>query len=293
VLESRHLTINQPPLWSYVLAVPTLLIGPELPASSLLLLWVLVLIAATGLLLIELSAPDAPWPAWALPGCFAAVHLQLMLQPGSINFPDSLYAAALLGGAASLLSRDGATRLTLLGLSAGLLRYPGTITITLWAIFLGRRTPWRSLTILWGTVLGLAALLACGAAATGQLGEWLDILYFETIPEHYANNAEAPAFWSRPWQFYKTWFAYTGGALLLVLPLASRTSRWLTGCAVAYSLMLCTIDHLTTHYFLPLVALTAAAIATNATGLKHRLLRVFLPLIALFLAGLFIMGGSV
>ncbi|MEE2750321.1 MAG: hypothetical protein VX519_02740 [Myxococcota bacterium] len=293
VLETRHLTINQPPLWSYVLAVPTLLVGPELPASSLLLLWVLVLIAATGLLLIELSAPNAPWSAWLLPGCFAAVHLQLMLQPGSINFPDSLYTAALLGGAASLLSRDGSARVTLLGLCAGLLRYPGTITITLWALFLGRRTPWRSLATLWGSVLGLSAVLAVSAALTGQLGEWLDILYFETIPEHYANNPEAPAFWDRPWPFYKTWFAYTGGALMLVLPLASRPSRWLTGCAVAYSLMLCTIDHLTTHYFLPLVAMTAAAIAANATGLNHRFLRVILPLAALFLAGLFIMGGSV
>ncbi len=293
VLESRHLTINQPPLWSYVLAVPTLLVGPELPASSLLLLWVLVLLSATGLLLIELSAPSAPWPAWLLPGCFAAIHLQLMLQPGSINFPDSLYSAALLGGAASLISRDGATRVTLLGLAAGLLRYPGTITLTLWALFLGRRTPWRSLAILWGTVLSLSALLTLGAALTGHLGEWMHILYFETIPEHYANNPEAPAIWSRPWPFYKTWFAYTGGALILALPLASRTSRWLAGCAVAYSLMLCTIDHLTTHYFLPLVALSAVSIATNATGLNHRLLRVFIPLSALFLAGLFIMGGSV
>jgi len=293
VLDSRHLTINQPPLWSYVLAVPTLLVGPDLPASSLLLLWVLVLLSATGLHLIDLTAPKTPWPVWLLPGCFAGIHLKLMMVPGSINFPDSLYAAALLGGLTALYERSGAGRLTVLGLGAGLLRYPGTITITLWALLLGRRAPWRSVGILWGAVFSLSAALALGAALTGDLSEWLRILYFETIPEHYANNPEAPPIWSRPWPFYKTWFAYTGGALALVLPLASRNSRWIASCAIVYSLMLCTIDHLTTHYFLPLLALSAACIATNTAGLRHRVWQSIMAILGLILAGLFIMGGSV
>ncbi len=292
VLESRALTVNQPPLWSYVLAVPTLLVGTDLPAASMLFLWVLFLVAASGLALVEVAAPRAPWPAWLLPGLFAAVHGKLMLVPGSINFPDSLYAAAIVGGCAALLRREPG-RIALLGLAAGMLRYPGTVLLTLIALLLGRRTPWRGLAILWGCVVGLAILIGAGALLQGSLSEWLFILWFETIPEHYSNNPDAAPFWSRPWAFYQTWFLYMGGALVLALPLATRNARWLAGAALLASAMLCTIDHLTTHYFLPLIALSAVAIAANSEGLQSRIFRVFAPLAALLAGGLFIVGGNV
>ena len=292
VLESRALTINQPPLWSYVLAVPTLLIGSDLQAAGMLFLWVLFFVAASGLALVEVAAPRAPWPAWLLPGLFAAVHGKLMLVPGSINFPDSLYAAAIVGGCAALL-RQGPGRIALLCLSAGLLRYPGTVLLTLIALLLGKRTPWRGLVLLWACVGAVASLVGLGALVQGSFSEWLSILWFETIPEHYSNNPDAAPIWSRPLDFYQTWFLYMGGALVLALPLAPRNARWLASAAGVASAMLCTIDHLTTHYFLPLIALSAVAIAANSEGLKFRIFRIFAPLAALVAGGLFIVGGIV
>ena len=299
VLEDRALTINQPPLWSYVLSVSTLLVDSELPGASVLLLWILMWLAASGVRLLALLAPRPSRAAWLLPGAMAVVHLKLMLEPGSLNFPDSLYATALIGGLAALLqcrdSRAAVGRFVVLGLAAGLLRYPGTITLSLWALLalpLLGASPRRALTALWASVLGATALFAAAALFSGQLSEWLTILWFETIPEHFANNPEASPLLERPIAFYLEWLRVSGLALLLTLPLATRGARWVMACALVYSLMLCTIDHMSSHYFLPLVALTAVAIGANEAGLKNRFTREFMSLAALIALTLFIVGWS-
>ena len=81
--------------------------------------------------------------------------------------------------------------------------------------------------------------------------------------------------------------------LIFALPLATRNARWIAAAAFSYSLMLCSIDHLTTHYFLPLIALGAVAIGANSEGVNPRFLRILAPLAALLAGGLFIMAGTV
>ncbi len=284
LLEDRWITINQPPLWSHVLAVSVALVDPGLAGANGLLIWVLLLLAVSGVRLVEVLAPGATPLAWALPGVAALVHLELMVEPASTTFPDSLYAAAWVAGLIALV--DGRTwRVAWLGLASGLLRYPGTIMLTVAAAVqratLGR-TATRGLAALWGTVAGVAALLAVAALVSEDLQHWLQVLWFETVPEHYDNNQDAPPIWQRPPGFYWRWLLYSGGGLLLAATgLGQRGVRFVLGSAVAYSLVLCTIDHFPTHYFLPLIALTAVAVAVGSTRQRHPALAHGVPVLAI------------
>ena len=281
--RERNVTINQPPLWSWVLAVAVVGVDDGVVGANLLLLWVLALLAFTGVRLLELVAPNAPLPAWLLPGAAALVHGKLMLDPGSANFPDSLYAVAFVGGLVAL-KQPGVWRFAAIAVLAGLLRYPGTIALSLsalllWAVY--REGVLARLVALWGLVAAIAGALAVAALVTGVFGHWLDILWFETVPEHFDNNQEADPIWKRPPVFYWTWLRYTGFGLLLALPGLSRGARWVLGSAVVYSLFLCTIDHFSSHYFLPGLALGAVAVGANAAPIRGPVVRVLVPLLAL------------
>lgn len=293
LLHDRALTVNQPPLWSNVLAL-ALLVVPGLQGANVLFLGVVLLVGVTGLRLLEVVAPKAPAVAWALPGVYAAVHARLMIVPGSTCFPDSLYAAAMVGGvlALALAGDAGAHRVAGLGLAAGLLRYPGTVAVTLFGLAQGLvygRTPWRALATLWAVVAALAAALGLAAVANGQLGHWLEILWFETGPEHFANNTEPLPLWQRPPTFFGLWALYTGGglviagvaAVLLAWHRRGRAVVWLTACAVGYGTLLCPIDHFPSHYFLPGVALTGVAVAAACAELRHPVAREGLAAVAL------------
>ena len=280
LLDDRALTVNQPPLWSNVLALSAALVDPGLRGAGALLMWVLLLLGISGVRLLEVTAPRAPWAAWLLPGAYACVHLKLMAEPASMNFPDSLYAAAFPAGltamALSAQRDEGAPRFGLLALLAGLTRYPGTIALTLAAGLHGllwRRFPKRELKAAWGLVAAVGAALAVAALLSGQFRDWLFILWFETVPEHWQNAGEPLPLHMRPAAFYLTWLKYSGGGLLLAIAAAtvgSRAGRWIVGSALTYSLFLCTIDHFSTHYFLPLLALTAAGLGASAAGLRWR-----------------------
>ena len=100
LLTSRWLTLNQPPGWSPILAVASLWVSPDLQGANALFLGVLLLVGCSAVRLVGAIAPGAPGPAWLLPAAMAASHGLLMIEPGSTNFPDSLYAAALVGRAA-------------------------------------------------------------------------------------------------------------------------------------------------------------------------------------------------
>jgi len=269
LVKERWLTVSQPPLWSYVLATASVALGPDLPAANALFVWMLVLLGISGARLLELVAPRAPMAAWCLPAAFVLVHGKLMLEPGSTNFPDTLYACAFVAGLAAL-RQDRTGRFAVLGLLAGLLRYPGTIALSIAALLAAGiyRRGLGALAMLWVTVAVIAAAIGLGGLVSGQFDHWVDILWFETVPEHWDNNPEAPPLWERPPEFYLTWLRYTGWGLLFALPLAGRGARWVLGSAAAYSLFLCTIDHFPTHYFLPLLALSAVAIGANAGALR-------------------------
>ncbi|MFT5582778.1 MAG: hypothetical protein ACI9VR_000354 [Cognaticolwellia sp.] len=269
----RRLTIHQPPLWSYVLAVSSAAVSPDLPGAAALLILVLMLLGASAIRLLERLSPSAPWPAWLLPAVGVLVHAELMLQPGSVNFPDSLYAAALIAGLSALRS-DSTARFVLLALIAGLLRYPGVVVLLMaaglhaWMFSDGRIR--ARLGPLAAGVATIAALFGLAALLSQQLQDWLFILWFETVPEHFANNPEAPPIWQRPAAFYWTWLRYSGFGLLAALPLRTRGSRWVMATALATSLLLAFIDHFPTHYFLPLLAMGGVGVASSCAGLPKR-----------------------
>ena len=277
LLESRRFTWNQPPGWSPLLAVSVLLVQPDLPGANALFLWVLVLVGAAAVRLTSLLAPGAPQLAMLIPAGMVASHGLLMIEPGSTNFPDSLYAAALLSVAGALAG--GRTwAFAALGMIAGMLRWPGVITATImagvWWWIQGESTA-RRIGMLWGFV-------AAGAVVTGIAiisGDAVDlafILYFETFPEHWHGNYAIGDLLSRVPGFYGTWVQYTGGALLFALPMAvgastpeRRALRFLLLSIGLYSLFLCTIDHDPTHYYLPLVGFTGPILAMAAATLRR------------------------
>ena len=273
-LKDLRATVHQPPLWAYVLAVPTALVSPDLKGAGLLFLWVLVLAGLAGLRLLDVTAPGAAWPAWVLPALAVLVHGRLMTEPGSFNFPDSLYAVALVSGLAALLG-GAPWRTGLVAVAGSLLRYPGAVVIAgavlLQALLEGRA---RSLARLAVRLSALGAGLAVVAAAvgliTGNLAEWARILWFETFPEHWHGEGSLAVLAPRIPSFYLTWLLYAGGAPLLAVVAARGRALLILCVAAAYSLLLCTIDHSPPHYFLPLVHLSVAALAAGAGTLRER-----------------------
>lgn len=289
VLDWRWFTLHQPPGWSPLLATTLLFGGHDLPSGNILFLWVIGLVGLTGVRLASLLGRGAPLPAWLVPAGLVAVHAMLMFEPASTNFPDSLYAAAVLAVAAAVAGgRPG--WFAALGIAAGLLRWPGvvlsSILVLAWWLS-GHERPWRNLATLWGLVLAGGA----GAAALYLLGGLPDlpfILYFETFPEHWHGQYALPALVARLPEFYWIWLRYTGGALSLALlgclgpgSPARRGARALVGAALAYSLLLSSIDHHPSHYFLPLVALSGPALVAASAASRNRVLAWALPLLCL------------
>lgn len=278
ILDSRRVTWNQPPGWSPLLAVTVLLVQPDLPGANALFLWVLLLVGACGSRALSLLAPGAPLSAQALPAAMVLSHGMLMIEPGSTNFPDSLYAAALVTVVCALAS--GRQRwLSLSGMLAGMLRWPGIITTTifavLWWLLGGGRRPDRGLLGLWALVLAAGAVVLA-LTQTGDAEDLGFILWFETFFEHWHGNYAPGELLGRAPEFYWSWVRYTGGGLLLALAglwgtltAERRALRFVLASALAYSLFLCTIDHHPSHYFLPLVALTGPAVGVAAATLRR------------------------
>ena len=290
VLDSRRVTLNQPPGWSPLLAISTQTVWDDLPGANALFMWVLFLLGATSVRLCSLIAPGAPWAAWAIPAGMTLSHGLLMLEPMSANFPDSLYAASILGVATALASgRPG--WFAFLGVWAQALRWPGGIFATILALtwWLMHRQPMkRSLQYLWSGILAGGVIIlslawharkcmdgeiqtGCMPADVPDLADLSFILYFETFPEHWHGEYDPAVLLSRLPEFYTKWVVYTGAGILLALPFlmgtSSKTRNGLRGLllgTVIYSLFLCTIDHHPTHYFLPLVALTGPIVVTAA-----------------------------
>ncbi len=310
--EERILTINQPPLWSYVLAIPTLLIDSDLPGANALLLFIVLLVGLTSLSVVETVAPAAPTTAWLIPATYAAVHFKLMLDPGSTNFPDSLYAAALLAGVGALFraSKSETERwwVVCFAIAAGALRYPGVIITTLAGVLmwlLARRSAWRSLKLLWLSVVVLGVLVFGGAWFIGQLDHLAFTLWFETGPEHYHGDYSLLSMLHRAPEFFYKWISYLGfgsfwifglifsfgGAIWLLA--ANRTSRWIISTALCYGALLSTIDHSPTHYFLPLIGLTGLSIVSACSTLRGEFTRQLVPAVFVAAGLLFLVTGQV
>jgi hypothetical protein len=283
VRRDLRFTLNQPPGWSPILAVALALIRPDLPGANALFLWVCAFIGATGVRMGARVAPGLPPIALVVPAMLAAAIGLLMIEPASADFPDTLYAAALLSVAGALVS-GRAGWFAALGIAAGLLRWPGVIAASLlalawWSQVGDRPLVWRGLRRLWLLTAGGGALALLGAL-TGELPDLAFVLWFETFPEHWHGESEPGALLSRVPGFYALWLAYTGGGLAvaalscaLSAATPTRKARALLLGALAYSALLATIDHHPSHYFLPLVALTGPAVVGGLAGAPRTFIR--------------------
>ncbi len=301
VREDRWFTWNQPPGWSPLLATATLLILDDLQGGNVLFLWVILLVGCSAVRLATVVAPGAPGAAWLVPAGMAGAHGLLMLEPASANFPDSLYAAAVVS-VATAAATGRARAFAGLGVWAQALRWPGTVVSLLlaggFAVF-KRWRPVSGLTLLSAGV-GLGVAAAAVAALTGHAEDLLFILWFETFPEHWHGEYDPMQLLARVPAFYGTWMAYTGGGLAVAVlgavgpanP-ARQSLRALLLPALAYSALLCTIDHHPTHYFLPLVALTGPMVAAASAATRHRVVRTALPIVVLVGISILLWKGQV
>ena len=259
--ENRWVTDVQPPLWTMVLAPAVALNHGGQPTANVLHAGVLVLLAFGGILFLREYSPHAPGPAWLLPGAAAVVTGKLLLEPGSDGMPDALYAVAIV---AALAGRPVG-----FGLAAQLLRYPG------WGVvFVGTllRRSWAEAARLTGVVAAAALAFGVGGWLTGALDGWLRTVAWESGPEHWHGNTEPRALLSRAPEFYRIWLIYAGGTPVLALLRWPPGTRVALGTAAVYSLLLCTIDHSPTHYFVPLVVLSSLACGCTAAAVENRTL---------------------
>ena len=157
---------------------------------------------------------------------------------------------------------------------AALLRYPGAVVVGLAAFsFVLAEKRRRALVVdalvkfTFGLSVFCGAMLAA-AVVSESLEAWLFALYFETIPEHFDNNPEALPFFSRPLEFFKYWARVGGVAVLFAVPLRGAMSRTAFGTALLYAPFLMFIDHFSSHYFLPLIALASLAGAAGIARLE-------------------------
>ncbi len=271
---TRYVTLNQPPLWSYFHAGASLLGGPDLPATYLVFVLVMIAIAAVGVRLVDVLEPSAPPWALALPILGALYHLHHVVKHCEANFPDNMFALSVTAACLALARSDAAV-FGGAGLASTVLRYPGSAIVTVAALLRGvlwgkPREALRPLTALWVPIAGFCAVMLLAGAVSGQLGDWFFILYFETFPEHFHGEYGLAELLPRAPLFYRELLDYSGYLVLFALPLLGRGSRWLFLLGLGYSLLLCTIDHFTIHYHLPLLALFTAAAGCNVAAIAGR-----------------------
>jgi len=294
--KKQGVAIAQPPAWSYLYAPARRLLSEHTAVASALLLSILFLAVLVGLKGIgdELGSP-AP-PIMGVVMGFAVVQWgQLMIHDGSINFPDNLYTLALLTSITALVSRR--TRVFVLwALLASLLRYPGAVVVGMAGAILFALAPDRRRHTLNDMArFGLILAIFCGmmliqGLRSGLLDAWFYSLYWETVPEHFQNNANAAPVAYRPIIFLMKWIFVGGGVLILALPLRSMLSRVAIGTALAYFPFLAFIDHTSNHYFLPLVVLAAMGAGASICQLNGQRRRRAIAALAL-LSGLLYLGA--
>ncbi len=271
----RRVTDVQPPLGAYVAAGPLGLTRGDLPTQNAVLLVVLLACGLGAVSCVRAWAPSAPLLAWPLPGLAVAAHARLLLEPGSSGMPDSLYAAALSLAFAGL-ARPNDARFGAGALLAQLARYPGAPLAALAGVLAGQ--PRRAARMFAG-VLGVAAVFGLYGLLAGQLSGWLDTVAWETGPEHWHGDHDPTRLLGRVPGFFGLWLGYAGATPLLAALRWPRGTAVVLGAAVPYAVLLGTVDHAPSHYFVPLVHLGAVALAISADAWTSPWVRVALPLL--------------
>jgi hypothetical protein len=270
-------TLHQPPAWTYIYAPARELMSDQTVSAAALYLAILFGFPLVGLLGIRDESGEVPSALLGIAlGLGALQHGRLMVADGSINFPDSLYALALVVAVVTLVS--GRTRLFVLwAVLCSVLRYPGAVVIVLAGGTYLALDPARRRKAAHALIrFGLALAVFCGVmlmvgTLTGRIDVWFFALYFETIPEHFNNNSDALPLLERPLVFMQLWFVFGGAILLAAAPLRGKLSKVALGTAVLYAPFLMFIDHFSHHYFLPLIGLAGvSACASLAHGAQPR-----------------------
>jgi hypothetical protein len=260
-------TLHQPPAWTYLLAPAREVMARHNATASALLLAIVLFIGLVGLRAAEDEGARLGPGLAAVAAMGAVQHARLMVSDGSMNFPDNLYALALLTATVTLVG--GRTRLFLLwALLAATLRYPGAVVVGLAGVCLVVVDPRKRRKVIEMLVrFGLGIAVFCGlmlvaGIASGRLATWLFALYFETIPEHFGHAGALPVL-QRPIVFSHMLVLVGGGVALLGVPFRGRLSKVALGTALLYTPFLAFIDHFSHHYFLPLIALlTTSTVAS-------------------------------
>ncbi len=266
VLENRWVTRNQPPLWSYVYSSVNVYVGEGLWAVSL---FFLVIVGCSVFLAWEVvRAERTDAPVWLmLPLLFIGLsHARIMVEPGSTNFPDNLYALAMLASFLALV-RGRCGLFGMAGAATTLLRYSGSGLIVLMALVAAWQWPTRRRHMFrclgwWAAVMGgIVSAFLLTSLVEGTLDTWLEVLYFETFPEHFHGNYDLNALMGRPPEFYWTLLKVTGFMPALWLFLRGRIPRSAALLTAGYTALLCFIDHFPSHYFVPPMYLVGIATA--------------------------------
>lgn len=275
LVHQRWVTDVQPPGWSWVLAAVREATGGGLVTANVLFVVLLVPLGLAGVATVRAWAPRAHPLAWAVPVATLPVQAKLLLEPGSAGMPDTAYTFAL---AMVALGLARGPRVAGWALAAQLLRYPATLVTGLMAVLAGRPA---ALARIVATVLTAMAAFGVAGQATGALDRWLATVGWEIGPEHWHGEFDPGVLLGRVPGFYALWVAYAGGTPLLAAARWTPGVRATLGAALLYSLLLCTIDHRPSHYFLPLVHLAAVGLGISTDGWSGRLPRLGLPLLGI------------
>jgi len=291
-------TLHQPPAWTYLYAPARELLTPQLISASALLVLILLAIVLGALKGMEAAPGMQDWRVatllTAVLSLGGAQHGRLMVSDGSMNFPDNLFACALVLAVVSLVT--GRSHIFVLwAMLAALLRYPGAVVVLLAGLSLLAVDKQRRVHVIDGLMrFGLAIALFCGVmlvvgVVSGILPTWLYALYFETIPEHFHNPpGDAPDLLQRPLHFVRIWMLVGGGILLLAFPFRGHLAKVSALTAVLYFPFLAFIHHHSHHYFLPLVALAGLSACSSIANDPKPTRRLVLAWCALVVAaGLF------
>ena len=160
-------------------------------------------------------------------------------------------------------------------LASSILRYPGFFVSTAATLVDGVllrdfRHAKRNLIAMWIPLAAFCVVILLAGLVTGRLGHWLWILHFETFPEHFHGDYALSALLPRVPLFFRDLLVYAGLLPLFALPVLGRGARLLFIVGMGYTVVLCAIDHFPIHYFLPLIALFAAAAGCNAAAVGKR-----------------------
>ncbi|MFM7203090.1 MAG: hypothetical protein ACKO6N_20065 [Myxococcota bacterium] len=271
VLQDRWVTLNQPPLWSYVFSAVMVFGHGGTWALNLFFLAQTLLTAWLGFQVVRLEQRDAPGYLLVPLLLVGASHARIIIGSGSTNFPDNLYALLVMASVYALLSGravgyGAAATLTTL------VRYPGVAVMVLLPLVQGWLYPGRRRGVLKAASAGmvLVGVICVGfvlvGSMKGQLPHWLEILYFETFPEHFHGDYALSSLLPRPPEFYGLLLQYLGYTPLLLV-LARTRLAWLTALTcLLYTFLLCFIDHFPSHYFItPMYLLGVALVSTCAS----------------------------